>query len=183
MTNWISRKHILGSVLILGVGYFAYFRFFVGEEAKIRELLSQIVRKAETTATESPLTRIQDVRSLASHFTDELEFRFDDGSGEPPQEAARSRKELEQKILGAKTSFRTLEAVLISPSVTLRSDDATAEGEMHVLGSLPDTDGKFYEHHLVTFGLKKVDGTWKISSVSSKNLRGENQPPEGIFRK
>lgn len=166
---WFGKWYFKLAILVLLL-FFVRKTFFRSEEDQIRELLSDAVSKVQVSATSHPLARAQDIRSLVRYLSDEIEFELDVEGEE--HRVIRSRKALEQQALAAKVSLKSLEVLMLPPRVELHGTSATATAEIHVLGSLPDTPGQFYEDHELTIGLEKVSGDWKIRSLHSKNLRG-----------
>jgi hypothetical protein len=178
MPAWLDRRKVLFAVFAVAALVLARSFLFRTEEDKVRLVLRRVVEKAQATATTSPLARAQEVRSLGSHFADEIVVHLEEEEGSTPADPeaprgdlVRSRRELEQRALAAKSSFKSLEVLLLPASVAVDGQKATARAEVHVLGSLPDIEGQFYERRLVTFELRKSDGSWKIWKVSAKNLR------------
>ena len=169
-------KRVISVWILVLVFFFLKRSFFPNEADRIRAVLSTVVEKIQTSATEHPIARAQDIRALAKNFAEDIEFQLDN-----PEEEVRvvkSRKELESQALAAKVSMKSLEVLMLPPTVRIDGDRAKAVAEIHVLGSLSEVDGQFYERHTVTFLLKKEDAGWKIEKISTVNLRGKDGAKE-----
>lgn len=163
------KKVIVSTVLLLAAIALARVYLFRTEEDRIRRVLAEALQRSKISATEGPIARIRQVSELSKFFADTLDVSVETG-GEVRQ-LIKSRSELREKALAAGGSFKTLEVMMLPARVEIAGDSAEARAEIHVLGSLPEVEGQFYERHDATIGFVKVDGAWKIARVATVDLR------------
>lgn len=150
------------TVILTGAAIRGYFYFRNRDERALRALVSELENSAAKRPGKSQALALLDAATPERIFAPQVEITSDI----PKMKRSFTLKEIGQTLVAMKKSFSTAKLDITVDSITVHQDTATVTGEAIFSGS--SSRGSFRELRQLILGCKKIDGEWKIISVSAE---------------
>lgn len=153
-----------------------YFLSPSGDEQEIRKSLREIASLLEISGPEHPFLHIKIAKQLSGYAVNDLRVEFQAKDGEREPIVLKNQRELEQKIILARSQLKFLKIILQGADVKVRGNVATAKLTVNAYGKFASEDGDFLDRHIIELELVKDKGDWRIAvGRHLENLRGEGK--------
>lgn len=166
------KKYLLTGITVLAL----LFLLWPGtsDEELIRKIFEDVKTNGSFEGEIHPIERIAQAKETTKNVIDTIVITV--VTTERDRVVVKNKKELQQKIIAARTHLAQLAVGLFDIRVELSGDTAKVFGIARGMGRSNGREDYFLEEHKVEIDLFKEDGEWKI--VSAKNTNPIEWPYE-----
>jgi len=161
MKKWSFRL-----LLVAGFGALAIWIWrvlFPSPEQVIRKRLGELAQAASFSSKEAPLASLANSATLASFFTDDVEFILD-VPGHSQQKVS-GRDQLLQAAIGARSAVGGLSVEFLDINVIVGPEKTSAVADLTAKGKVQGEPDLLVQELKLT--LKKIQGHWLISRLET----------------
>lgn len=149
-------------VILTGAAIWGYFHFRNRDERLLRALVAELETAAAKRPGKSQALALLDAATPERIFAPQVEINSD----MPKMKRSFTLKEIGQTLVAMKKSSSSAKLDITIDSITVHQETATVTGEAIFSGS--SSRGSFRELRQLILGCRKIDGKWKIISVSAE---------------
>ncbi len=157
------RGRFFSAVLILAALALAAWRFWPGEERKVRARIDALAAELSIPAGEEGLARLTRAAGVRSFFTEDIAVELPEGRGN----TIRGRDEIAGFVARATVPPQGTRVELLNVAVELDRGKASAEARVdaRVVAREPKDRPAILDARMIALTLRKVDGAWLVANA------------------